>query len=51
MISAIKGYRCIITMPQKMSSEKEAILRSLGAEVVRTPSDAAWDSEESHIGR
>lgn len=50
MISAIKGYRCIITMPQKMSAEKEAILRSLGAEVVRTPSDAAWDSEESHIG-
>ena len=31
--------------------EKEAALRALGAEVVRTPSEAAWDSPESHIGR
>ena len=30
--------------------EKEATLRALGAEVVRTPSAAAWDSPESHIG-
>ena len=33
-----------------MSLEKEAILRALGAEVVRTPTEAAWDSDESHIG-
>lgn len=50
LISAIKGYRCIITLPDKMSREKEATLRALGAEVVRTPTQAAWDSEESHIG-
>jgi cystathionine beta-synthase len=50
LISAIKGYRCIITLPNKMSREKEATLRALGAEVVRTPTEAAWDSEESHIG-
>jgi len=31
--------------------EKEATLRALGAEVVRTPTAAAWDSEESHIGK
>ena len=31
--------------------EKEAALRALGAEVVRTPSEAAWDSPESHICR
>ena len=31
--------------------EKEAALRALGAEVVRTPTEAAWDSPESHIGR
>jgi cysteine synthase len=30
--------------------EKEAALRALGAEVVRTPTEAAWDSPESHIG-
>ena len=31
--------------------EKEAALRALGAEVVRTPTEAAWDSPESHIGK
>lgn len=33
-----------------MSLEKEALLRALGAHVVRTPTDAPWDSDESHIG-
>lgn len=30
--------------------EKEATLRALGAEVIRTPTAAPWDSPESHIG-
>ncbi|KAI5121890.1 hypothetical protein M0805_001095 [Coniferiporia weirii] len=50
MSCAIKGYSVIITLPNKMSLEKEASLRALGAEVVRTPTEAAWDSPESHIG-
>jgi len=50
MACAIKGYSVIITLPDKMSLEKEAALRALGAEVVRTPTAAAWDSPESHIG-
>ncbi|KAF9047113.1 pyridoxal phosphate-dependent enzyme, beta subunit [Hymenopellis radicata] len=50
MACAIKGYSVIITLPNKMSLEKEASLRALGAEVVRTPTEAAWDSPESHIG-
>ncbi|KAG6810766.1 hypothetical protein H0H92_010423 [Tricholoma furcatifolium] len=50
MACAIKGYAVIITLPNKMSLEKEAALRALGAEVVRTPTEAAWDSPESHIG-
>ena len=32
-----------------MSKEKEAVLKSLGAEVVRTPTEAGWEDEESHI--
>jgi len=49
LVAAVKGYRMIITMPEKMSKEKEVILKALGAEIVRTPTEAAWDSPESHI--
>lgn len=45
-----KGYSVVITLPEKMSLEKEAALRAMGAEVVRTPTEAAWDSPESNIG-
>jgi len=37
-------------MPIKMSQEKEAILRALGAQVIRTPDEEPWDSPNSHIG-
>lgn len=37
-------------MPNKMSREKEALLRALGAQVVRTPDEEPWDSPKSHIG-
>jgi cystathionine beta-synthase len=50
LAGAIKGYRVIITMPEKMSREKQVVLEALGAEIIRTPTEAAWDAEESHIG-
>lgn len=50
LVGAVKGYRTIITLPEKMSSEKVSVLKALGAEIIRTPSAAAWDSPESHIG-
>jgi len=48
--SAVKGYNMIITMPQKMSMEKQYVLEALGAKVVRTPTEAAFDAPDSHIG-
>ncbi|NXF04349.1 CBS synthase, partial [Smithornis capensis] len=50
LAAAVKGYRCIIVMPEKMSMEKVDILRALGAEIVRTPTTARFDSPESHVG-
>ena len=44
------GYKTIITLPEKMSPEKVAVLRSLNATIIRTPTQAAFDSPESHIG-
>ena len=49
LAAAVKGYRCIIVMPEKMSQEKQIAIEALGAEIVRTPTDAAWDDPESHI--
>ncbi|XP_062906266.1 cystathionine beta-synthase a isoform X1 [Mobula hypostoma] len=50
LAAAVKGYRCIIVLPEKMSSEKVDVLRALGAEIIRTPTQASFDSPESHIG-
>ena len=46
--AAIKGYRCIFTMPDKMSQEKVALLRAYGAEVVITPTAVPPESPESY---
>lgn len=50
LVAAVKGYKTIITLPEKMSPEKVAVLRALNAEIIRTPTAAAFDSPESHIG-
>ncbi len=50
LAGAVLGYRVIITLPEKMSQEKQVTLAALGAEIIRTPTEAAWDAPESHIG-
>jgi cystathionine beta-synthase len=50
LAAAVKGYRLIITMPEKMSTEKQTVIEALGAEIVRTPTEAPHDSPDSLIG-
>jgi len=49
LAGAVKGYSVIITMPEKMSREKQVVLEALGAKIYRTPTEAAWDAPDSHI--
>lgn len=46
--AAVKGYRCIFTMPDKMSAEKINALKAFGAEVVVTPTNVAAEDPRSY---
>src|SRR6188508_1819090 len=46
--AALKGYRCIFVMADKQSTEKQALLRAYGAEVVLCPTNVAPESPESY---
>jgi cystathionine beta-synthase len=50
MAAAVKGYRCIFVLPDKMSAEKVRLLKAYGAEVVITPTNVPPDSPESYNG-
>ncbi len=50
MVAAVKGYRMMITLPEKMNQEKQVVLEALGAEIIRTPTEAAHDDPESLLG-
>jgi len=50
LAGAVKDYNVIITLPKKMSNEKIAVLKALGSKVIRTPTEAAFDDPDSHIG-
>lgn len=49
LAAAVKGYHVIITMPEKMSREKEVVLEALGAKIYRTPTSAKWNDPDSHL--
>jgi cystathionine beta-synthase len=48
LVAAVKGYRCIFTIPDKMSAEKIRRLKAFGAEVVVTPTAVPPDSPQSY---
>jgi hypothetical protein len=50
MAAAARGYRMIITMPEKMSREKQVVLEALGAEILRTPTEAAGMHRRATLG-
>ncbi|MBN9377961.1 MAG: cystathionine beta-synthase [Chlamydiales bacterium 38-26] len=49
MIAAIRGYKAILTMPDKVSKEKQNALKAFGAEVIITPTSAPPDSPEHYV--
>ena len=50
MTAAVKDFSLIITMPEKMSQEKQVVMEALGAKIIRTPTEAAHDDPESLLG-
>jgi cystathionine beta-synthase len=49
LAAALKGYRCIFTLPDKMSQEKVRLLRAFGAEVIITPTAVPPDHPENYV--
>jgi cystathionine beta-synthase len=47
--AAIKGYRCIFTMPDKMSQEKVRLLKAFGADVIVTPTAVPPDHPDNYV--
>ncbi|KAF7280503.1 cystathionine beta-synthase-like isoform X2 [Rhynchophorus ferrugineus] len=50
LVCALKGYKCIIVMSEKISDEKEAVIVSLGAKVVRCPVTAGLEAPDGLFG-
>jgi len=48
LAAAVKGYRCIFTMPDKMSKENQDTLKAFGAQVIVTPTNVPAESPESY---
>jgi cystathionine beta-synthase len=50
MVAAVRGYRCIFVLPDKMAQEKISLLKAYGAEIVITPTNVPPNSPESYAG-
>jgi cysteine synthase len=50
MASAVMGYNMIITLPEKMSQEKQDVLAALGSTIIRTPNEMQFDNVGSQFG-
>jgi len=50
MAAAVKGYRCIFVLPDKMAQEKISLLKAYGAEIVITATNVPPNSPESYAG-
>jgi cystathionine beta-synthase len=51
MVASLKGYRCIFTMPDKMSTEKVKLLRAFGAQVIITPTAVPPEHPDHYLQR
>src|SRR5580700_5353790 len=51
MVCAVRGYRCIIVLPETTSAEKRAVLAAFGAEVIITRADVEPSDPDGYIGR
>jgi cystathionine beta-synthase len=51
IVCAVRGYRCVIVMPENTSRDKQAVLRALGAEIVLAPADVEPTDPRGYIGR
>lgn len=49
LAAALKGYKCVFTMPDKMSVEKAKLLKAFGAEVIMTPTAVTPDSPDHYV--
>ncbi|HEX3344128.1 MAG TPA: cysteine synthase family protein [Polyangiaceae bacterium] len=51
VVCAVRGYRCVIVLPETTSTEKQSVLRALGAEIVHARADVEASDPEGYIGR
>jgi cystathionine beta-synthase len=51
LVCAVRGYRCVIVVPENTSRDKQAVLRALGAEIVHARADVEPCDAQGYIGR